>query len=1029
MGNFIMNISAGAPERYNNKNNKWYAYDTSEVGHYYSNHPVLRFKLVIPNVENNLPVKYVQNFKINLKGNFTRWTDATGDKPFLVTLVPISELGTGTSYNTNAGLHPTLDYVFQNGTSFYVNSQGAEITIQKQFSPGEYYLYFVYKPEDYNDRYGWIWKNSAVSCECEQVSYTKCNPVSSFSGPRYLKPSASELFKLEWNGANLGGISNEAKSFYLYYSIDNGTKSKFYEIDINNSSISISLNDLNSTVVDWEALRGKIINFSIRVIGTAGEEWGSSEKTYSARINYKTILNKISVKDIEFSDSSILEEPIEVYDEIRPFFTYSVEGSDHGEYQFQYSYNEEEWLILENQKIDFKEMVNSERGYKRIFFRIYDGCEFSNMIVGGFYIIKKLDTNSLTILISPKFQTLNLTYTEKNFRDLPTHLSIYNETLKKNVVLNEELNYEYDAENLQYQIKASPKLLSLIPGQIIKEDEQEYLISISFKNERGSIQQNNILDAQHSFTVEPLKFSCLDSFYSTLTCRANSSIADIKNLSFISDSETSAFEIVREGALIYTIKVIDEESIKENRNYTFKFTATYDYGVIREATIQSIALPRPKIQNIKPEFNLLNNEIKGFEDYFEEEFLISFINGLSEQAKADFQEVYLCNKNSKERYFLNQEDETSTNDTIVWRVNKKSFRNWLVLSQNFDKKYGGIYKIPISIEYVSNNNSEVSYHSLETEILINFERLPEANLDGILVFPKYNNNVLEYFQEGAGFSVSIKELKIYSHQEISFRFSLSQDGINYSALGGYDFNLPFGGDYSGVIGGVIGDEIMPAVDNLEFDFPYPFKEIQSSKVYLKIGVIVGEEKEENWYIGEYRAISHIAPNFIITGGKIETTEEQKTIKLQISGEQGFSMEEYDLEKVNFQVRNVLEYNDLIVEQSELSFNYPVDLDDTSTVFQVQLTYTTTVTQDSLSITKHSKSNIFYVYDEAPTVAYRKNCLGINTKNPDELKQDGILVITQTTGRDKIYFIGESNESILDLSTGRIYNLIVDCGSW
>ena len=44
------------------------------------------------------------------------------------------------------------------------------------------------------------------------------------------------------------------------------------------------------------------------------------------------------------------------------------------------------------------------------------------------------------------------------------------------------------------------------------------------------------------------------------------------------------------------------------------------------------------------------------------------------------------------------------------------------------------------------------------------------------------------------------------------------------------------------------------------------------------------------------------------------------------------MEEYDLEKVNFQVRNVLEYNDLIVEQSELNFNYPIDLDDTSTVF-------------------------------------------------------------------------------------------------
>ena len=50
-------------------------------------------------------------------------------------------------------------------------------------------------------------------------------------------------------------------------------------------------------------------------------------------------------------------------------------------------------------------------------------------------------------------------------------------------------------------------------------------------------------------------------------------------------------------------------------------------------------------------------------------------------------------------------------------------------------------------------------------------------------------------------------------------------------------------------------------------------------------------------------------------------------------------------------------------------------------------------QEALVTVKEHRSNIIFIYDEAPTVAYRKNCLGINTKNPDELKQDGILVIT------------------------------------
>jgi hypothetical protein len=63
------------------------------------------------------------------------------------------------------------------------------------------------------------------------------------------------------------------------------------------------------------------------------------------------------------------------------------------------------------------------------------------------------------------------------------------------------------------------------------------------------------------------------------------------------------------------------------------------------------------------------------------------------------------------------------------------------------------------------------------------------------------------------------------------------------------------------------------------------------------------------------------------------------------------------------------------------------------------------------------------------VAYRKNCLGINAKDPDELKEDGVLVIAQTTDRDKIYLIGSRGEVYVDISKGKIYNLTIDCGSW
>lgn len=49
-------------------------------------------------------------------------------------------------------------------------------------------------------------------------------------------------------------------------------------------------------------------------------------------------------------------------------------------------------------------------------------------------------------------------------------------------------------------------------------------------------------------------------------------------------------------------------------------------------------------------------------------------------------------------------------------------------------------------------------------------------------------------------------------------------------------------------------------------------------------------------------------------------------------------------------------------------------------------------------------NFFPVFNILPTVAYRKNHLGINVLNPSASnKSDAIIVIGETSGRNKIYF--------------------------
>ena len=73
--------------------------------------------------------------------------------------------------------------------------------------------------------------------------------------------------------------------------------------------------------------------------------------------------------------------------------------------------------------------------------------------------------------------------------------------------------------------------------------------------------------------------------------------------------------------------------------------------------------------------------------------------------------------------------------------------------------------------------------------------------------------------------------------------------------------------------------------------------------------------------------------------------------------------------------------------------------------------------------KESEKNQYTtIYNVTPTVAYRKNYLGINTLNLDT-QNDAIILIGETKGRDTIYF------SSAGQNLCKIKNFCIDCGSW
>lgn len=90
------------------------------------------------------------------------------------------------------------------------------------------------------------------------------------------------------------------------------------------------------------------------------------------------------------------------------------------------------------------------------------------------------------------------------------------------------------------------------------------------------------------------------------------------------------------------------------------------------------------------------------------------------------------------------------------------------------------------------------------------------------------------------------------------------------------------------------------------------------------------------------------------------------------------------------------------------------------------------TKEGYTTTK-TTTNFQYVavYNISPTVSYRRNCLGINTKEPTS-KENAILVITDY-GENNLIYLNSSQRanmpSIINLKTGELSNFYLDGGTW
>lgn len=81
--------------------------------------------------------------------------------------------------------------------------------------------------------------------------------------------------------------------------------------------------------------------------------------------------------------------------------------------------------------------------------------------------------------------------------------------------------------------------------------------------------------------------------------------------------------------------------------------------------------------------------------------------------------------------------------------------------------------------------------------------------------------------------------------------------------------------------------------------------------------------------------------------------------------------------------------------------------------------------------------IYVIYTESPTVSYRYHRLGINASADEKIYEEDVLTISDFQNKRYIRLTGDyieeettkTREVIIDLKTGLVTGLVIDCGSW
>lgn len=326
--------------------------------------------------------------------------------------------------------------------------------------------------------------------------------------------------------------------------------------------------------------------------------------------------------------------------------------------------------------------------------------------------------------------------------------------------------------------------------------------------------------------------------------------------------------------------------------------------------------------------------------------------------------------------------------------------------------------------------------SASTNFILNFDKAPEITGISITGFLEDKDNNIYLIQQGdiLRYTITFKHYNSYAintdinilraKDEIDRKWSPYTSSQTDNWFSAQKLGAPESSTF------YFEKEVGPITDSNYIGFSATLSSVGSSRG-------AGNTLEWNPDSLPVVSVKHVSPGLTISGGYYSDGE--------VGFNYNFSQDDkgiYVLERQNnYSLSSILElstepsFPTLIPEPPDLSLTY-----NSSSIGTQKIEYDN-FPEDSTFIYARVKtttgggdikprffySNVLTIFKETPTISYRKNYLGINYKLPTSIEdnspyKDAILVIGETSGRNKIHYVGASG-------LGQICGFIIKGGTW